>query len=70
MQHSFEFGAGVKVISESGITIGLGMAPGPEVKSGVLRGDSEPAVGHIEHSVNSLQEVSFQVKGPTWRVTD
>ena len=70
MQHSFEFGAGVKTLSDNDITIGLGMAPGPEVKSGVLKGDSEPAVGHIEHSVNSLQEVSFQVKGPTWRVTD
>ena len=70
MQHSFDFGAGVKVKTDNDIAIGLGMAPGPEVKSGVLKGDSEPAVGHIEHSVNSLQEVSFQVKGPTWRVTD
>ncbi|EJK48096.1 hypothetical protein THAOC_33136, partial [Thalassiosira oceanica] len=56
MGHSFEFGAGPKIESDSDIAIGLGMAPGPEVKSGVLKGDATPALGYIEHSVNSLQE--------------
>ncbi|EJK67225.1 hypothetical protein THAOC_11773, partial [Thalassiosira oceanica] len=58
MGHSFEFGAGPKIESDSDVAIGLGMAPGPEVESGVLKGDSG-ALGYIEHSVNSLQEAPF-----------
>ena len=65
MQHSFEFGAGPQIESDSDIAIGLGMAPGPEIASGVLKGEATPVIGHIEHSVHSLQEVSFQVKGPS-----
>ena len=59
MQHSFEFGAGPQIESDSDIAVGLGMAPGPEISSGVVKGEATPALGYIEHSVNSLQEVSF-----------
>ena len=39
------------------------MAPGPEVEGGVIEGEAT-VLGHIEHTVHSLQEVSCQVWGP------
>ena len=61
MQHSFEFGAGPKFESDSDIAIGLGMAPGPEMGAGVIKGTAEPVMGYVQHSVNYLQKVSVHV---------
>ena len=47
---------GPRLKTESKVSLGLGMAPGPEAESAVLEAEGTPAMGQLDASVNYLQK--------------